>query len=119
MKAASGGAALDRPPGFHEAGTVVRDGATGTYEIWADLHALRSTGTHSFGAKTGTSGFDGRRAWAVGPDGAVHVDTSPQGLAGARLGTYLTIFGFFYPDRFPAQFESRGLRKATASSTTS
>jgi uncharacterized protein len=112
LKKASGGAALDTPAGFHEAGTVVRGGVTGTYEVWADLHALRSTGRHTFDNKTGTSGFDGQTAWTVGPAGAVQVDTSPHGLSVARLGTYLTIFGFFYPDRFPARFEYRGRRQA-------
>ena len=112
MKAASGGEALDALAGFHETGTTVRDGVAGTYEVWGDLHALRSTGGHSLAGRTATSGFDGRQAWAVGPDGAVHVDTSPSGLSSARLSTYLTISGFFYPDRFPARFESRGRREA-------
>lgn len=112
MKAASGGAALDAPAGFHEAGTFVRDGVAGTYEVWADLHALRSAAAHTIDQKTRKSGFDGQSAWSVGPDGAVQMDTSPPGLASARLGTYLTIFAFFYPDRFPARFEYRGRREA-------
>jgi hypothetical protein len=116
MKAATGGAALDAPAGFHEVGTVVRDGVAGTYEVWGDLHALRSTATHTLDKKTSTGGFDGQSAWAVGPDGAVHTDTSPKGLADARLGTYLTIAGFFYPDRFPARFESRGRKEAGGAS---
>ena len=112
LKAASGGSALEAPAGFHETGAVVRDGVAGTYEVWADLRALRSVATHSLGGHTRTGGFDGRVAWAVGPDGAVRTDSSPGGLASARLGTYLTIFGFFYPDRFPARFEYRGRREA-------
>ena len=112
LKAASGGAALDAPAGFHEVGTVTRDGVSGTYEVWADLHTLRSTAAHTFGKNTSTSGFDGEKAWSVGPDGRVQEVTSPEGLASARLGTYLTVFGFFYPDRFPARFQSRGRKEA-------
>jgi hypothetical protein len=64
------------------------------------------------GGSTGAGGFDGRVAWSVGPDGAAHTDTTHEGLAAARLGTYLTIGGYFYPDRFPARFEYRGQREA-------
>jgi hypothetical protein len=116
LKAASGGAALDVPAGFHEIGSVDLDGVRGSYEVWADLHALRSVVQHTVGGRTRTSGFDGQKAWIVGPDGAVQIDTSPQGLASARLSTYLTIFGFFYPDRFPARFEYRGRREAEGAS---
>lgn len=111
-KAASGGVALDAPAGFHETGTFVRDGVAGTYETWADLHALRSTSANTVGTKTFTGGFDGVKAWSVGPDASVRTDSSPEGLAAARLGTYLTVFGFFYPDRFPATFEYRGRKDA-------
>jgi hypothetical protein len=112
LKAASGGAALDAPAGFHETGTFVRDGVSGKYETWGDLRALRSTAVHTIDKSTFTSGFDGQRAWSVGPDGVVRMDTSPEGVAGARLGTYITIFAFFYPDRFPARFEYRGRKEA-------
>ena len=112
MKAASGGAAIDRPAGFHETGTVAFDGTPGTYEVWADLRALRSATTHTIAGRTRSSGFDGRRTWSVGPDGVVTTDDSPQGVASARLGTYLTIGAYFYPERFPARFDYRGRREA-------
>ncbi len=111
-KAASGGAALDSPPGFHEVGTFVRDGASGTYEVWGDLRALRSTASHTLGGNTFTNGFDGRTSWAVGPDGSVRQSDSSEALAEARLGTYLTIGGYFYPERFPARFEYAGRKQA-------
>jgi hypothetical protein len=112
LKAASGGAALDAPAGFHEKGDVVLEGARGTYEVWGDLHALRSVATHTIGGSTSTGGFDGQTAWSVGPDGAAKTDTSPEGVAAAKRSTYLTISGFFYPDRFPARFEYRGRKEA-------
>ena len=111
-KAASGGAALDSPAGFHEVGTFVRDGASGTYEVWGDLRALRSTASHTLGRNTFTNGFDGKTSWAVGPDGSVRKSDSSEALAEARLGTYLTIGGYFYPERFPARFEYVGRKQA-------
>lgn len=116
LKAASGGAALDAPAGFHEIGTGTRDGAAFSYETWGDLRQLKSVSSHTIGGHAAVGGFDGKITWAVGPDGAAHVDSSAEGLAGARLGTYLTIAGYFYPDRFPARFESRGRRKADSKS---
>jgi hypothetical protein len=116
MKAASGGAALDKPAGFHEIGMVNRDGSRGTYEIWADLRTLRSAGKHTFNDQTITTGFDGKTAWAMAPDGTVRTDTTAEGLAVSRLGAYLTAFGFFYPDRFPAKFESRGRKELDGAS---
>ncbi len=55
-KAASGGAALDRPAAFHEVGTIVRDGMSGTYEMYADLHALRTACIHTIEGKIGGGG---------------------------------------------------------------
>ena len=37
---------------------------------------------------------------------------SPEALAEARLGTYLTIGGYFYPERFPARFVYLGRKQA-------
>ena len=108
LKAASGGAALDRPDGFHESGTVTRDGKAGVYEYWGDLRMLRSTGSHTIAGKTSIGGFDGKQAWSVDPNGKVLIDATPKGVRGARLGTYISIGGFYYPDRFPASFAYKG-----------
>ena len=112
LKVASGGAALDAPAGFHEAGIALRDGMPVTYETWGDLHALRTRSEMTIGGTTRTSGFDGKVAWAMGPDGKAAIDTSEEGLAGARLSAYLTVGGYFYPDRFPARFDHAGTRSS-------
>ena len=112
LRAASGGAAVDVPNGFHETGVVVENGQTSEYETWGDLHELRWAGTHTRAGVARASGFDGHVAWMRGPDGAVHTATSPESLAGARLGAYLTIAAFLYPDRFPARFEYKGRQSA-------
>lgn len=111
LKVASGGAALDRPDGFHESGTVTRDGKSGVYEYWGDLRMLRSTGSHTIAGQTSIGGFDGKQAWSVDPNGKVLIDATPKGVRGARLGTYISIGGYFYPDRFPATFAYKGRRR--------
>jgi hypothetical protein len=116
LKAASGGAALDRPDAFHESGTIVRDGASGVYEYWGDLRTLRSAGNHTLSDATGGGGFDGQVAWSVDAAGKVSVDDSPKAVHGARLGTYLSIGGYFYPDRFPARFVYLGRQKQDGAS---
>jgi hypothetical protein len=116
LRAASGGAAVDAPKGFHETGVVVENGQTSTYETWGDFHELRWSGAHTSGGATRATGFDGHVAWTRGADGVVRTDTSPAGLAGARLGAYLTIAAYFYPDRFPARFEYKGRRRADGES---
>jgi len=115
-KAASGGAALDRPAAFHEAGTIVRDGHAGTYEMYADLHALRTAGIHTLDGKVGGGGFDGQSAWHVGADGKVVISHDAAELAGERSGAYVTIGGYFYPDRFPARFRYLGRKAAGGAS---
>ena len=112
MKTASGGAALDTPAGFYEAGTALRDGAPAAYETWGDLRTLKSASRQTFGGATLSSGFDGKTSWSIDPSGAVTVDASPEGVADARLGAYLTVGAYFYPDRFPARFEYAGDRSA-------
>lgn len=112
MKAASGGAALDSPSGFHETGTALRDGMPVTYETWGDLRSLRTRSEMTMGGATLTSGFDGKASWSMGPDGQVAIDTSEEGVSSARLGAYLTVGGYFYPDRFPARFVYAGTRSA-------
>jgi len=115
LKEASGGAALDRPDGFHETGTLVRDGQAGVYEYWGDLRTLRSLGSHTIAGQTSIGGFDGQQAWSVDPNGKVLIDASPKGLRAARLGAYVSIGGYFYPDRFPAVFTYHGRRRHAGS----
>jgi len=112
LKQANGGAALDAPAGFYETGAANVGGADAIYEAWVDLHALRSVTRYTMGDVTRARGFDGQTVWSSGPDGAVRTDDSPEGLANARLSAYLSIGGYYYPDRFPARFEYKGQHEA-------
>jgi hypothetical protein len=100
-RAASGGAALDRHEAFHETGTIIRDGQAGTYEMYGDLHALRTAGVHTLDGKFGGGGFDGESAWHIGPDGKVSTTTDPEAVREAKAGAYFTIGGYNWPERFP------------------
>ena len=113
MKKASGGPALDSPQAFYETGSVSLGDHTRLYETWGDFHALRTVSimTRADGVSM-TNGFDGEMAWQIGPDGTVITDDSPAAVAGARLGAYLTVGGYFYPDRFPASFAYTGRKEA-------
>jgi len=116
MKEAMGGAALDAPKGFHETGALGQGDHAATYETWGDLHALRSVSQMNRGGATFTRGFDGKQAWMMGPDGKVRTDSSPAGIASAKLTAYLTVGGYFYPGRFPADFAYKGKKDANGKS---
>jgi hypothetical protein len=49
-----------------------------------------------------TRGFDGRTAWAIDPTDGATADQSAKALAEARRSDYFGLYGFFFPDRFPA-----------------
>jgi len=114
LRAASGGPSLGRHAAFHEAGTVVRDGKTGTYEVYADLHSLRYAATHVLDGTPGGSGFDGRLVWRLGPDGKVTTSTDPKAIAEMKAGAYFTAGAMNRPEEFPATFRYVGRRRYKA-----
>lgn len=102
-KAATGGAAWDRLQGWHERGEIRRqDGQVG-YEAWIDMRTLSMVSSHTADGGTVIRGFDGRTTWVIDPAGGVRLDASPGQLAAARTGAYFSVYGFFFPNRFPAQ----------------
>lgn len=111
-KAAAGGARLDRVTTFHDRGTRVRDGALdGTYEEWGDYRTMAYTVVETFGGVTTSAGFDGKVGWSRGPDGKVAVIDNPRQLMGTKLSGYLDVQGYFFPERFPADFVYAGERE--------
>jgi hypothetical protein len=105
---ASGGQALDKHAAFHETGTIIRDGKAGTYEMYGDLHALRTAGIHTLEGNVGGGGFDGTTVWHLGPDGKVTKSTNAKEIANARSDAYFTISAYNWPERFPATFRYVG-----------
>jgi len=102
-KAASGGAAWDRLGGWHESGAAIVGDAQGSYDTWCDLHRMGMTNHHVLGGAAQTRGFDGAVVWVVEGVGPVRASQAPQALATARQGAYVSAWGFFFPDRFPAR----------------
>jgi len=69
-------------------------------------------GIHTLDGKIGGGGYNGTSGWHVGPDGKVVVSTNPAELAEQKMGDYITVGGYFYPDRFPATFSYKGRKTA-------
>lgn len=102
-KAASGGAAWDALAGWHESGVAILGAAQGVYDTWVDLHRMGMANRHALGGSTQAHGFDGATVWSLADAGPARTSQSPQALAVARQGAYISAWGFFFPDRFPAQ----------------
>jgi hypothetical protein len=112
-KGAAGGARLDRVTTYYSSGTRVRDGKiNGVYQEWGDYRTMAFTNVETFAGVTSTGGFDGKVGWRLGPDGKPTILANPQQLAGTKLDGYLDVQGYFFPDRFPAQFTYAGIREA-------
>ncbi|MEP7209321.1 MAG: hypothetical protein ABI740_00660 [Alphaproteobacteria bacterium] len=109
MKAAMGGPALDAPSGFHETGISVRDdGAKMTYETWGDLRSFKSASLQTVDGRQTRAGFDGESAWHVLPNGEVQRDTDAHTLFVVNMATYLSVGGYFHPDRFQVKVKYLG-----------
>lgn len=112
MKAAMGGAAWNNKSTFHKSGTAERGGQHVTYDAWGDMQTLKAVSLQSVGGPSFGGGFDGTVAWGMGPDGKVRSNSSPEAVANARFGAYLSVSGWFFPERFPATFVYQGRQSA-------
>lgn len=98
-KRATGGAAWDKPRGCVERGTHA-DGAV----TYLTRFSLRDYGMRTDSARDGNTrsmGFDGKARWTSGP-GKADIRSDAASLQEAITTNYLSINGFFFPDRFPA-----------------
>ncbi|WP_447725976.1 hypothetical protein [Sphingomonas koreensis] len=95
-------AVWDKPQGCVERGTHA-DGAV-TYLTRFSLrnYGMRTDSTR--GGNTRSMGFDGKARWTSGP-GKVDTRSDSASLQEAITTDYLSINGFFFPDRFPAAFK--------------
>ena len=108
-RAACGGAAWDHVKGWHERGRIsVAGRSEGTYEAWAGItHLAMALTTAPAGLPANHAGTDGRVSWRVLPGGGI--DLGPPGGPSRlhRRDAYLSNFGWFFPDRFPATATAR------------
>jgi hypothetical protein len=97
-KAAAGGAALDAQAGTYEEGV---HGAI-HYKTWLThrQYGMRSDSEHD--GVTSAVGFNGKIQWRLGPDGKVTIKDDAASISEAITTAYVSVGGYFFPDRFPA-----------------
>ena len=102
-KRATGGARWDKPQGCIERGSHA-DGAV----TYLTRFSLRNYGIRTDGdrdGKTRSMGFDGKARWQAAGAAQAEIGTAPASLREAITTNYLSINGFFFPKRFPADFK--------------
>jgi len=111
-KQAMGGPAWDKAVTWHETGKVTSGGLSGTYENWEDLTSLHDSASFVLGPVSGSNGWDGKQSWTTDSSKEVRIETSGEAVAQAIQDAYRGGYGYFFPQRFPAAFESAGERQA-------
>jgi hypothetical protein len=101
-KRATGGAAWDKPQGCFEEGTHA-DGAI-SYRTRFRLFGYGMRIDSERGGSSRSMGFNGKASWQAAGDGKVDVRSDPASLREGIVTNYLSVNGFFFPDRFPARF---------------
>lgn len=98
-KTASGGLAWDSLTGSYERGAH----GPVTYETWLDFRAygMRMASVTPKGPQE--QGFDGAVAWRRAAGGPVQASRDPAALREAVVTAYVSVNGFFFPERFPAK----------------
>lgn len=111
VKAASGGAAWDA---IHTARTKMRisaGGLTGTGEALDNVTAGRYVDRFQLGPVSGAEGFDGTVAWSQDASGQSRAEEGGDGRLGAANESYRRAYGFWHPERWPAQIEDAGTQE--------
>jgi hypothetical protein len=111
-KQATGGQGWDHLTAWTETGIVHAGGLDGSYQTWSDAKHLRSAGQFDLGPASQSQGFDGTSAWSTDSSHQVRVEASQEAVAGATQDSYRASWGFFFPERFPAQTAYAGRRPA-------
>jgi hypothetical protein len=98
-KLATGGAAWDKVQGSYEEGL---HGKT-PYKTWLDFRSYGMRLEVGRGADVRVRGYDGTTAWQSGSRGTGSTRDAAA-LGAARTTAWLSSNGFFFRDRFPADF---------------
>lgn len=107
-KQAAGGAAWDRVERLRVTSTLRTAGLAGTSESLSDLATGRYVTSFDLGVTRGASGFDGEASWQRDASGDVLVTDSQSDVEASRTEGYRTALGYWYPERWKAEIESRG-----------
>jgi hypothetical protein len=110
MRAACGGKNWDKVQGWSETGRVdLPGGMSAKHEAWSDMHTLKSASRATInGQQLRHVGFDGASTWSIARGGNIDWHNDPITVAKQRRDTYVSSFGYFFPNRFPAKFERIG-----------
>lgn len=107
-KQAAGGAAWDRVERLRTTATLSTGGLSGTVEGLEDLTTGRYRNSFDLGVVRGAEGFDGQSSWSRDTSGDVLVADSQGDVEASRTQAYRVALGYWYPERWPAEIESRG-----------
>jgi len=108
VKQASGGAAWDRITSTHAKVSLETGGLKGSAESWEDVRTGRSVSEYQLGPVSGGGGFDGKSVWTRDSSKQVRIEEGGDAKEAAANDAYRSARGYFYPARWPAQFESQG-----------
>jgi PDZ domain/Aspartyl protease len=111
VKAASGGAAWDAIRTARTKARISIGGLTGTSEALDDVTSGRYVDHFRLGPMSGAEGFDGTIAWSQDASGQSRVEQGGDERLGAVNESYRRAYGFWHPERRPAQIEYGGTRE--------
>ena len=111
VKAASGGAAWDAIRTARTKATISIGGLSGTTEALDDVTAGRYVDRFQLGPMSGAEGFDGTVAWSQDASGQSRAEEGGDARLGAANESYRRAYGFWRPDRWPAQIEDAGTQQ--------
>ncbi len=111
VKTASGGAAWDAIETVRSKGKVVVGGLTGTAESLDDVRDGRFVDRFQIGPLSGAGGFDGAVAWSQDASGQARAEEGGDARIGAINDAYRRAYGFWYPERWPAEVQFEGERR--------
>jgi hypothetical protein len=111
-KQATGGSAWDKIVTWHEVGKGSAGGLKGTYESWMELPTFHNTSSFVLGPMSGSSGWNGTKAWTTDSSREVRVETSDEAISQAIQDGYRSSYTFFFPGRYADQREYAGTRQA-------
>jgi Aspartyl protease/PDZ domain len=111
VKAASGGAAWDAIRSARTKMTISVGGLTGTVEALDDVTLGRYVDRFKIGPLSGAEGFDGTVAWSQDASGQSRAEEGGDGRLRAANEAYRRAYGFWHPERWPAQIEDAGTQE--------
>ncbi len=108
VKEASGGAAWDAVRTVRARLTISVGGLTGTGEALDDVAGGRYVDHFKVGPMSGGEGYDGTIAWSQDASGQSLADEGGDARLGAANESYRRAYGYWRPERWPAQIEDAG-----------